>query len=156
MAGDLGGPGSVDGRNRRRTLEPPPNDFEALYTSLDENGAIAEIYYHLTKAPVFTSSAVNLFKLPVRTEHTLVFDTVDALERVGVEEEAFRRGNYARTCEIGAAACFLDAEGLIVPSARWNCSNLILFPDRMLDLETLSVEEIFVVNWPAWRKKTSS
>ena len=38
----------------------PAHAFEALYTSLDENGAMAEIYFHLSKAPVFSSSHVTL------------------------------------------------------------------------------------------------
>jgi hypothetical protein len=44
----------------------PPNDFEALYTSLAEDGALAEIYHHLSRAPVFSSSHVTLNKLQVR------------------------------------------------------------------------------------------
>lgn len=131
----------------------PPNDFEALYTSLEENGALAEIYHHLSKAPVFSSSHVKMNKLAVRTERTLAFDDLEALEPLGVDQEAFRRGNPARSREIGAAARFLDIDGLIVPSARWPCRNLVLFPDRLPDLERLKVLESRDVNWPAWRER---
>ena len=134
----------------------PPNDFEALYTSLDENGALAEIYYHLSKAPVFSSSNVTINKLHVRAERTLVFDDIEALTQVGVDEEAFRRGDHSRTQAVGAAARFLDMEGLIVLSARWSCANLILFLDRMPDLEALEVLSTKDVNWPAWRENTAT
>lgn len=134
----------------------PPNDFEALYTSLDEDGALAEIYHHLSRAPVFSSSHVTLNKLQVLSERTLVFDGVAALGPLGVDEEAFRRGLYARTREIGAAARFLDMDGLIVPSARWTCANLVLFPDRLPDLDSLKVVETQEVNWPAWRETASA
>lgn len=131
----------------------PPNDFEALYTSVEEDGALAEIYHHLSKAPVFSSSHVRLIKVRVATERTLVFNDIDALAAVGVSEQDFRRGEYTRTREIGAAARFLDMDGLIVPSARWPCSNLVLFPDRLADLDRLQVMETRNVNWPAWRER---
>ncbi len=133
----------------------PPNDFEALYASGDEHGAIAEAYHHLSKAPVFSSSDVRINKLHARTERTLHFNDVGALETVGVDERAFRKGDYSRTREIGAAARFLDMDGLIVPNARWACTNLVLFLDRLPDLEMLKVLETSEVNWPAWREKIS-
>ncbi len=131
----------------------PANDFEALYTSLERDGALAEIYHHLSRAPVFSSSHVRLNEMRVRTERTLVFDDVAALAQVGVDEEMFRRGDYARTSEIGAAARFLDMDGLIVPSARRDCTNLVLFPDRLAGLEQATLVKSSYVNWPAWREK---
>ncbi len=133
-----------------------PNDFEALYASLDENGAMAEVYHHLSKAPVFSSSHVKMNQLRVRTERTLVFKDVESLESVGVDGDKFRRGDTSRSREIGAAARFLDMDGLIVPSARWPCLNLVLFLDRLSDLETLEVLDSREVNWPAWREAARS
>lgn len=130
----------------------PPNDFEALYTSIDEHGAIAEIYHHLSRAPVFSSSHVGINRLHVRMARVLVFTDMKALEPLGVEEQAFRKGDYARTREVGAAARFLDIEGLIVPSARWSATNLVLFMDRLSDRESLKVVETRDINWPAWRE----
>lgn len=131
----------------------PPDDFEALYASMNRDGALAEIYHHLSKAPVFSSSQTRLNRVRVLTLRTLVFDDVEALESVGVDAAAFHKGDYARTREVGAAARFLDMDGLIVPSARWPCANLVLFLDRLADLETLTVVEQRDVNWPAWREK---
>lgn len=130
----------------------PANDFEALYTSLDKDGALAETYHHLSRAPVFTSSHLRIHQIALRTERTLVFPNIDALSVAGVDTEKFRRGGYERTQEIGAAARFLDFDGLIVPSARWPRGNLVLFPDRLEDLEALSVVESRDINWPAWRE----
>ena len=134
----------------------PPNDFEALYTSLDRDVAMAEIYHHLSKAPVFSTSHVKINTLKVVAGRVLVFDDVESLVPLGVDPERFRRGDYARTREIGSAARFLDLEGLVVPSARRPGSNLVLFPDRMIDPEALSVVEKRDINWPAWRERTKS
>jgi hypothetical protein len=134
----------------------PPNDFEALYTSLDENGALAEIYYHLSRAPVFSSSNARLNRLAVRIDRTSVFDDITALTPLGVDAVAFRRGDYGRTREIGAAAHFLDMQALIVPSARWPCRNLVLFPDRLRDAEAVRLLDSHEINWPAWRERVAS
>jgi RES domain-containing protein len=134
----------------------PPNDFEALYTSLDPDVAIAEIYHHLSKAPVFSTSHVRINKLRVVAGRVLVFDTVESLVPLGMDPERFHRGDYTRTREIGSAARFLDLEGLVVPSARRAGSNLVLFPDRLDGPEALSVVETQDLNWPAWRERVKT
>jgi hypothetical protein len=133
----------------------PPNDFEALYTSLDENGAMAEAYHHLSRAPVFSSSHQKIHEVHVLAARTLVFADIASLTALGVGEEKFRRGDYSRTREIGAAARFLDIEGLIVPSARWKCANLVLFIDRLTDPEPLRAVSTRDLNWPAWRERAA-
>ena len=134
----------------------PPNAFEALYTSLAADGAMAEMYHHLSRAPVFSSSHMRLHRLSVPVERTLVFGDVAALEDVGIDEAAFRRGETERSREVGAVARFLDIGGLIVPSARWPCANLVIFPDRVSDLGAFGVEDSRDVNWPAWRERVSA
>ena len=37
----------------------PDGRFEALYTSLESDGALAEAYYHLSRAPVMSSSHMH-------------------------------------------------------------------------------------------------
>ncbi len=132
----------------------PPNEFEVLYTSTVADGAMAEICFHLSKAPVFSTSDVKLYEINVATDRTLVFNDVEALENIGVDREEFAQGDNRRTREIGSAARFLDMDGLIVPSTRWPCTNLILFMDRLTNLESLVVVRESDVNWPAWRERT--
>ena len=130
-----------------------PNDFEVLYTSMEEDGAMAETYHHLSKAPIFSSSHVTINQLHVAPQRTLEFSDVAALAKLGISEEMFRKGETSRTREVGAAARFLDMDGLIVPSARWPCLNLVLFLDRLPDRSGLRVEETRDINWPAWRER---
>ena len=131
----------------------PANEFEALYTSLETDGALAEIHHLLSLAPVFSSSHVRLNEMRARAGRTLVFDDIASLAQAGVDEGMFRRGDDARTREIGAAARFLDMDGLIVPSARGARTNLILFPDRLTGPEQPTLVKSSYVNWPAWRER---
>ena len=129
----------------------PDNDFEALYTSLEKNGALAEIYYHLSKAPVFASSNTLINKLHVSLEKVLRLSEND-LRNLGLEDPLASRISRAESQVVGAAAYLLDYEALIVPSARWDCENLVLFLDKFDMGECLQVIETRDVNWPAWRE----
>lgn len=131
-------------------------DMSVLYGAAERDGAIAEIYFHLSRGqPVFPSRMRHdLFELAVKAQQTLVLADMEQLKRLGVDESRYRELLYTRTQEIGAAAAFLGFDGLIVPSARWNCRNIILF------LEAISLEEVRTisvqpVDWKAWRQSSS-
>ena len=50
----------------------------------------------------------------------------------------------------------LDFQGLLVPSARWECRNLVVFLDhRSFDISKhLTLRKASNMNWPAWREET--
>jgi|TARA_R110002073_G_scaffold111134_6_gene247674 hypothetical protein len=129
----------------------PSNQFEALYTSLHEDGALAEIYYHLSRAPVFASSNMLINTVSVSLNKVLRVSE-DDLRNVGLEDPMASKIPYKASQSIGAAAYLLDHQAIIVPSARWNCDNLVLFLDKFDVGECLEVRECREVNWPAWRE----
>jgi hypothetical protein len=99
-----------------------------------------------------------LFELHVTLASCLRLDTLDVLSSLGLQTAAFgqlayqeREQEYPRTQEIAEAAHFLGRDGLIVPSARSNCTNVIVFcepagPDA-LDV----IEDHGLVDWERWR-----
>lgn len=130
----------------------PSSSFEALYTSLDKDGSLAEMYFHLSRAPILASSHMRLHRSQVRTRKTLWLPDMAALIRLGLDPAKYKTIQPLRCQEIGAAAHFLEFDSLLARSARWPCQNLVLFLDR-LDLdEALVVEETSEINWPAWRE----
>jgi hypothetical protein len=131
----------------------PPESFEALYTSQEADGALAEMYFHLSRAPVFASSNMRLFRLRAETRKTLWLTEMKALVRLGIDESRYASLDRGRSREIGAAAHFLEFDSLLVPSARWPCQNLILFLDRLNMDTALTVEQASDINWPAWREQ---
>ena len=129
----------------------PDGGFEAIYTSFEADGACAEAYYHLFRAPVFSSSKMALNKIRVNLKNELQLDT-ELLQQVGISEPLANRIDYEISQQVGAAAHLLDYEGLIVPNARWNCLNLVLFLDR-LDMNTqLEILKSDPIDWLVWRK----
>ena len=134
----------------------PEGQFDVLYTSLQERGALAEAHHHLSRAPVMSSSHTLLNKLSVSLENVLELD-VDQLMALGMEDPRASRPRSNWGQSIGEATFMLDYHGLIVPSARWDCCNLVVFLDHgSFDINKhLSFEQATDVNWPAWREQTS-
>ena len=131
----------------------PDGRFEALYTSLESNGALSEAYYHLSRAPVMSSSHMRINRLQVSLESVLSLNS-NQLKALGIDEPLASKIDIARSQEIGDAAYMMDYQGLIVPSARWNCNNLMVFMDR-IDLNTqIELIDYSEVNWPAWKEFT--
>jgi RES domain-containing protein len=137
--------------------------FDVLYTAAEADGACAEMHFHIARGqPVFPSRiAFKLYALRARLERALSLADLGALARLGVDERRFgaleyvRRGEeYGRSQEIAEVVRFLDFDGLIVPSARWPCSNVVLFTDRVPP-DALRVEaDHGVVDWSAWKART--
>jgi RES domain len=120
-----------------------------LYTSLAKEGAIAELSYHFGQLTPVPSKPFNVAKLKIRSERNLRLVRTD-LEALGITGELSALPNNELTQEVGDVVDWLGLDGLIVPSARWKCENLILFfengrPD--LALELVETEEIA---WQAW------
>lgn len=129
-----------------------PGTFDVLYTSLERDGALEEIHFHLSRQPVFPSKLKSvLHRISVKTRRTLKLADFAALSALGIVPERYGDLSYERSQEIADAAFFLGFDGLLAPSARWECQNLILFMDRVEpgDLIVLDSEPI---DWAAWRK----
>lgn len=129
-----------------------PGTFDVLYTALAREGALAEIHFHLSRQPVFPSKLRSvLHRLTVRTTRTLKIADLEALEGLGVSRETYQSLTYDRCQEIGDAAQFLGFDGILAPSARWPCQNLVLFVDR-LEPDDLHLVESEPIDWQAWRE----
>ncbi|MCH7929248.1 MAG: RES family NAD+ phosphorylase [Proteobacteria bacterium] len=135
----------------------PPGGFDVLYTTLDPDGARAEIFFHLMRAPVFPSRAVYLsHTIRVQTRRTLRLADMNAPAALKVDTARYSELDYTRTQAIADAAHFLGFDGLLVPSARWQCRNLIIFMDRIDPNDDLAVGASEPVDWQAWRTRQSA
>ncbi|HXM03224.1 MAG TPA: RES family NAD+ phosphorylase [Chthoniobacterales bacterium] len=130
--------------------------FDVLYTSLAPGGAKAEVFFHLSRQPVFPSKLVSvLYRIAARAGKTLRLVDMTALERLGVERNRYQEILYTRTQEIGDAAYFLGFDGILAPSARWACLNLVLFTERLTP-DDLRIEDQEVVDWEEWKRQELS
>ena len=134
----------------------PPPDGDAghfvLYTSLERDGAIAELASLLASlTPIPGSRRINVTRLAVSTSQTLRLVRTE-LAALRVDLARYGERDYGRTQEIGAALVFLGFDGLIAPSARWPCDNLMIFGDNHALTETLEPIETDKVEWREWAR----
>lgn len=130
--------------------------FDVLYTSQKREGALAEMKFHLMRGqPVMPSRVVyNLFEIDLALERTLRLLDLAALQKVGLDTSRYgqlsyqeKDAEYPRSQDIGEAAHFLDYDGLIVPSARYDCLNVIAFCDRVPPASLMSRTDHGKIDW---------
>jgi hypothetical protein len=127
----------------------PGGTVEVLYTSLERDGALAEIGYRLSLEPVWPSRiAHQIHELTARSARTLRFADIDSLAPLGVDVPRYETFDYRATQALAAAAHFLEFDGLMAPSARHRSLNLMLFLDRAASIELQSSAS---VDWETWR-----
>ena len=120
-----------------------------LYTSLEREGALAEICFHWAQWNPRPSKPATIHTLQVSASRTLRFVRAD-LEALGIADHEYSLINLPRTQEIGAAVDFLGCDGLIAPCARWPCDNLIVFPENASFHGRLAAVTVEDVDWQAW------
>ena len=128
--------------------------FDILYTSLESDGAIAEIDAMLRMQPVIPSKMTfSLFALYASTEQTLRIADMRMLARLGVDIARYKERDYSRTSAIAETAHFLEYDGLIAPSTRHDCFNFMVFTDRAgPDTIGLVAGEPKAVDFQQWRQ----
>lgn len=136
--------------------------FEVLYTSEKADGAIAEIYFHLSRGqPVIPSKVTYyLYEIRVTIRRALVLSDLAALAELGVDTARFgslsyaeRVQEYPRPQEIAETAYFVGFDGLVVPSARFDCRNVVLFCDRIPPESIEVVRDHGAIRWENWRRQ---
>jgi hypothetical protein len=114
---------------------------------------LAEVGYRLSLEPVWPSRLQHeIHRIEVRTQRTLRIVDLDALQSLGVDITKYQGFDYEATQAITAAAHFMDFDGLLVPSARATCTNLVLFLERVSEHGHLVVRESEAVDWTAWKR----
>jgi hypothetical protein len=129
--------------------------FDVLYTSLERDGAIAEVHELLNLQPVFPSKiAFLVHRLTVSLTQCLHLAELPKLSKLGVDVDRYQDRNCERTQSIADAAYFLGFDSLIAPNARWPCMNAVLFTDRIKPAcLTLEATEPEPIDWQAWRRR---
>lgn len=114
--------------------------FDVLYTAEMRAGAIAEMKFHLMRGQPVMPSRVSyrLYEIGAAMERALKLLSLEALGRLGLDTRRYgqlsyeeKQAEYPRSQDIAEAAHFLEFDGLVVPSARHPCLNVILFCDRL-------------------------
>ena len=130
-------------------------DFDVLYTSMERDGAIAEVNALLSLQPVLPSRVRwYCYELSVRSSKTLRIADLPTLARLGVDTRRYQERQYEQTQSVADAAFFLGFDALLAPSARWASQNLVLFTSGLGPGEVEAVSPTGVqIDWAHWRRE---
>lgn len=120
-----------------------------LYTSTTRDGAIAEVASYLGLLTPVPRKPLRLHRLDVSLGKTLRLAVAD-FASLGIDHNSYSGRNYVQTQRIGAAINFLELDGLIAPSARWDCDNLMIYGNNHgMDkkLEVLESRDLLFTEW---------
>ena len=135
--------------------------FDVLYTSTKADGAVGEMYFHVSRGQPVIPSLVRyrLFELSVVLAACIEIRDLAELATLGLKTSAFgklsyeeRIGEYPRTQEIAEAAHFHGRDGMLVPSARSDDANLVVFCDTAGPAAVEVVRDHGEIDWFLWRK----
>jgi hypothetical protein len=128
----------------------PANMEPVLYTSLERDGALAEIVHHWSLLTPPPSKPVLVHTLKLRVRKCLVL-TPTHLGQLGVTWPDTKSLQISRTQAIGAAGAYLGFDSIRVPSARRENDNLVIVFTNHEGGDagpTLSGSE--TVDWRSW------
>lgn len=130
--------------------------FDVLYASRSKDTALAEMLFHLRQGQPIVPSKLrfSLHEIDIRLENMLDLSSIQTLSRIGLDISNFgrlsyaeRQGEYPRTQEIAEVAHFHGYDGLIVPSARSDGSNIVIFCDQVSPDQMEAVIDHGPVDW---------
>ncbi len=114
----------------------PPNEFGALYTSLEATTAAKEVASGLRQRGIdpeqFSEGAWWVYELEVKLEAILDLTDPNVLESIGIRLDLLTGADINATRGIAAQARERGYEALLVPSAAArNSKNLVIFLDKL-------------------------
>lgn len=114
----------------------PPNEFGALYASLDSMTAAKEVARGLRQRGIdpkqFPEGSWWVYELQVKLEAVLDLTDADVLQKSGMQEDSLTGSDVNLTREVAARARERGYDALLVPSAAAAGSkNLVMFLDNL-------------------------
>jgi hypothetical protein len=129
-----------------------PDEIPILYTSAERDGAIAEIAHHWGMLTPVPSKPVMVHELSATMDKVFKLARADLID-LGVDWNRYEDINYERTQVIGAAVAHLELDGLIAPSARWDCDNVMVFMPEAHRVGAVRLQSSMEVDWRAWARE---
>jgi hypothetical protein len=128
-----------------------------LCTSLERDGALAEIGHRLALEPVWPSRVVHeLHALTIHAGRAARLPDLPTLQTLGVNTARYEKYDYSATQAIAAAAQFLEFDALIVPNARYPGLNLVGLLENLDPNADIKIDPSEIVDWSDWRRRVQA
>jgi RES domain-containing protein len=122
-----------------------PEEVAAIYTSLDQETAIAEADYQIACQPFRPKAERKVHRVQVTLTSVLDLTDWDFLEELGVEKRSYDSPEPPHCKEVGGAVAHLGHDGLLAPSARASGLNLVIFPGNQDEIYEFAPIDFVIV-----------
>lgn len=129
--------------NTRGARWNPPG-LAAIYTSEERGTAIAEGQHAIDMQPLRPTARRYVYELRISAGKVLRIRASD-LPTLGLDDAALTSPDFAACQRVASHAAFLDYDALIVPSARADGSNVVIFVNELAaeaTFERIGVEQL--------------
>jgi len=123
--------------SRGARWNPPSTD--ALYCSLSEVGARAEVANLFGRQPIPTSKPLVMSQLDVTLGKVVDVRNAPALDALGVTGASMVAEQWEDAQRVGGATAWLGFAGILVPSARHDDGNLVIFVNNLTPDDRVTV-----------------
>ena len=108
-----------------------PPEVEALYCSLQSRTAAAEVDHLIGRQPVPIRTPRITHNLSVKLVRVADLRNLETLERCEITSEMVMGEDLSKPQLVGGAAAWLQCAGMLIPSARDEGVNLVVFVNNM-------------------------
>lgn len=122
--------------NTRGARWNPPG-VEAVYGSLSPSTAAAEVDYLISRQPVPIRKARITHELAITLRRVVDFRDLSPLKRLDITAETVLGADLSVPQLIGEATAWLRCGGLLVPSARDDGANSVVFVGSMASTDAM-------------------
>jgi RES domain-containing protein len=123
-----------------------PPGLGAIYTALARETALAELHHFVSGlVPVPSRMVLTLYEIHLSLQKILDLGSTRPLRQAGLTDKELSSPDFGPCQRVGAAAQWLGAGGLLVPSARDRGTNLVVYPSGQppdYEFEVLSSEPL--------------
>lgn len=107
-----------------------PAGLAAIYTSEHRETAIAEGQHAMDMQPIRPTAKRFVYELRVSAQKALRIRRSD-LPTLGLAESDLESTDFSACQRVGAHAAFLEYDAIIVPSARADGANIVIFVNEL-------------------------
>ena len=119
-----------------------PREVAALYASLERKTVLAEADYRISLEPFRPKARRTLYRISVRLRRVVDLRDPADLALVGITDVELVADDFTSCQKVGGAAQLLGNDGLLVPSARADGVNLVIYPNDDYEFDVIDSEEI--------------
>ena len=117
-------------RENQRGARWNPPETPAIYTSLTRDVALAEADFQISLQPVRPRASRTIYTIDIVLASVIDLSDRSLLVVLGISQQDLALLDHRACQRVGGAIAWLGNDGVLVPSARADGVNLVIFPNQ--------------------------